>query len=190
MENDKFLYRENYKTKITIIVILSFILSLLKSKAIEWDVQSLCDYHATILTVNSILCGFSLTNLGVLISISDDQLVEKLKGTSILIKRNTAISYVVVFGIVSIICAFIFILNVNYESLLPFPIDPEVKTQFKIFINYIEIISLIASIFYFVVSVKLMLKLLRYIYIPKKGKTKGEMEEIKKTLAESSKHQK
>ena len=45
------------------------------------DVQN--EFHMDILTVNSIFCGFELTNLGILVSLTSDDAVKKLKGTEV-----------------------------------------------------------------------------------------------------------
>ena len=45
------------------------------------DVQN--EFHMDILTVNSIFCGFELTSLGILVSLTSDDAVKKLKGTEV-----------------------------------------------------------------------------------------------------------
>lgn len=58
-------------------------------------------YHSNILIINSIINGFALTNLVILLKISDDKIIKKLDGTDILKKRNDIIEKSIVFGMVS-----------------------------------------------------------------------------------------
>jgi hypothetical protein len=137
------------------------------------------DYHSNILTINSVLSGFSLTNLGILISISGDQLVEKLKGTDILIKRNTLISHSICFGAISIVASLMFVLNINIEKF------PAVTEFIYGYLFIIEITSMLLSITYFLLSVKKMIQLLTYIYIPKNQFTCEEITRIKEQMKNS-----
>ena len=95
------------------------------------------DYHTDILTVNSIFCGFALTNLGILLTISDDQLIKKLEGTDILQKRNSVIGHSIIFGAISIFISMFWVLKINFNFLR------------KIFNE--EIISMICELLFYIV---------------------------------------
>ena len=109
-------YNKNYKSKIIIVLLISVILGFIgyyKNVFIFEYPPNADDYHMNILTINSILSGFSLTNLGILISISDAQLIKKLEGTDLLNKRNVVISYSIIFGSMSIVASLLFIFKIN-----------------------------------------------------------------------------
>lgn len=60
-------YNKNYKSKIIIVLLISVILGFIgyyKNVFIFEYPPNADDYHMNILTINSILSGFSLTNLG------------------------------------------------------------------------------------------------------------------------------
>ena len=88
----KFLYKQNYVTKILGVGLMAVILCIFAHKmnyiVIPMPQDNIPEYHTNILTINSIFSGFALTNLGILLTMSDDQLIKKLEGTDILKKRN------------------------------------------------------------------------------------------------------
>ena len=96
----KFLYKQNYITKILAIGLISAILCIFAHKAnyivIPMPQNDIPEYHTNILTINSIFSGFALTNLGILLTMSDDQLIKKLEGTDILKKRNIVIGHSII----------------------------------------------------------------------------------------------
>lgn len=187
----KYIYNENYKNKITCLIIVCVLLTVAQHfwgyELFVYPTNKANEYHGTILTVNSILSGFSLTNLGVLINISSDQLIEKIKGTDILTKRNTVILHSVIFGVISIFSSLLFIVKFHR-------IDNEIFLQcakvLKIYIYDMEIISLIISIAYFLLSVKKMTELISYVYVPKKIYTKEKIDKISKQMDKSVKNDK
>ncbi len=177
-------YNKNYKSKIIIVLLISVILGFIgyyKNVFIFEYPQNADDYHMNILTINSILSGFSLTNLGILISISDAQLIKKLEGTDLLNKRNVVISYSIIFGSMSIAASLLFIFKINIAGASIFKNDG-VLFMFKNIVYTIEMISLFLSIIYFMLSVKKMIQLLSHIYIPKKSYSKEKEEKIRKQM--------
>ena len=179
------LYNKNYRRNIVIFFIITFCVFIIGETFHFYifiiNVGNEAQYHSNILTMNSILSGFSLTNLGILISISSDQLVEKLKGTDILIKRNTLISHSICFGSISIIASLLFVLNINI------PLVPYLSTMFYNYLFTVEISSLFLSIVFFLLSIKKMIELLTYIYVPKKQYTCDKIERIQEQMKNSVK---
>lgn len=143
--------------------------------------QEIKEYHLDILTINSIFSGFALTNLGILLSISDDQLVKKLEGTDILQKRNVVIVHSIIFGAISIFLALLFTLNINIEVIRGL-IGEKTTKIFHSFCFYLEIVSLCVSIMYFILSIKKMVNLLAYIYVPKPKFNDEVIQELKQKL--------
>lgn len=176
----KIVYRKNYMGKVLLLFLFSAIVCAI-SKFTDFclfyiDIGNPVEYHFNIITVNSILSGFSLTNLGVLISVSSDQLIEKLKGTDILIKRNILISYSIIFGAISIFISLLFVLNFELA------INNIVIELIHEFLFALEICSLILSIIYFLLSLRKMIQLLSYIYVPRNKYSEEKIELIKKQL--------
>ena len=183
MKISKYLYKKDYYVKVVIIMLIALIICLagnLSGKYIfSVEINDPVEYHFKILTINSILSGFSLTNLGILISISGDQLVEKLKGTDILLKRNILISYSIIYGAISIFMSLLFVVNINISI-------PTIAKEY--ILNYfliLEMMTLFLSIIYFLLSVRKMIQLLSYIYIPKKIYTCDKIDAIRKQMDES-----
>ena len=179
----RMLYGKNIKRKVIIIIFFCFILECIEYRFnyqfFVYPQDEELNYHATILTVNSFLSGFSLTNLGILMSISADQLIEKLKGTDILLKRNTVILNSIIFGALSIFVSLAFVVRVDIN------LKEHVNYFIKNFAFNVEIFSLVISIIYFLVSIKKMSELLSYIYVPKKIFSKSAIEDIRDILDKS-----
>lgn len=183
----RFLYKTNYITKLFIVGIASIALCILSHKAnyviIPMPKKNVSEYHSGILTINSIFSGFALTNLGILLTMSDDQLIKKLEGTDILKKRNVVIGHSIIFGAVSIFISVFWVLKVNL-SFASGIIGKENFLLVKEFCFYMEVISLIVSIFYFLLSVEKMIQLLNLLHIPRKRYTDKQINELKKKIFE------
>ncbi len=185
MKLSKYLYKKNYYIKVCFVLIISLLICLIGNIFHVYifviNIRDPIEYHFKILTVNSILSGFSLTNLGILISVSGDQLVEKLKGTDILLKRNTLISYSIIFGSVSIFISLLFVVNININ------INSVFSTYIGNYFFILEMLSLFISIIYFLLSVRKMIQLLSYLYVPKKIYTCDKVIKIKQQMEDSVK---
>lgn len=104
-----------------------------------------------------------MTNLVILLKISDDKIIKKLDGTDILKKRNDIIEKSIVFGMVSMCISLLWILKVNF-GFIPIIIGRKCFLLVKEFLFYIEVMSFGISIFYFLMSVKKIMQLLNLIY--------------------------
>ena len=176
----KFLYKQNYVTKILGVGLMAVILCIFAHKmnyiVIPMPQDNIPEYHTNILTINSIFSGFALTNLGILLTMSDDQLIKKLEGTDILKKRNIVIGHSIIFGAISIFISVFWVLKIN--------LGKEYFLVIREFFFYIEIISLVISIFYFLLSVEKMIQLLNLLHIPRKRYTDKQVDELKKRIFE------
>lgn len=183
MKLRKYLYKSNYCSKIIFLLVFSFLFCLFENffncDLFTIKITDPVEYHFKILTINSILSGFSLTNLGILISITNEELVKKLAGTDILLKRNILISYSIIFGSISIITSLIFVININIK----FP--ALVKNFLSDYFIILEIVSLYISIFYFLLSLRKMLQLLTYLYKPQKKYIGEKRRHLENQLAKS-----
>ena len=181
----KFLYKQNYMTKILVIGLISAILCMFSHKAnyivIPMPQNDIPGYHTNILTINSIFSGFALTNLGILLTMSDDQLIKKLEGTDILKKRNVVIDHSTIFGAISIFISVFWVLKINL-SFFSTLIGKECFLVIREFFFYVEIISLVISIFYFLLSVEKMIQLLNLLHIPRKRYSDKQVDELRKRI--------
>jgi len=179
------IYNKNYRMNIILFFVITFCIFIF-GKITDFYlflvyIEDKSAYHSSILTINSILSGFSLTNLGILISISGDQLVEKLKGTDILIQRNTLISHSISFGAISILASLMFVLDINI------PILEKLTVTIYEYLFIVEMLSLFLSIMFFLLSIKKMIQLLTYIYVPKKQYSYDKIKRIREQMKNSVK---
>lgn len=186
----KFIYKQNYIIKLIWLMIISLLLCLLSYftgyVVIPQPINDIASYHSNILTINSIFSGFALTNLGILISITDDQLIKKLEGTDILRKRNIVIGHSIIFGAVSIFISMFWVLKVNI-SFLNGILGIKIIKELQEFFYYLEVFSLIISILYFLLSIKKMIELLELIHVPKQRYSEQQIEEMKNKINKSEK---
>lgn len=180
----KYVYEKNYTSKIAVLVIFSALLCIVSHfgnyRLIYMPTEDIAKYHMDILTINSIFSGFALTNLGILLSITDDQLIKKLEGTDILQKRNIVIGHSIIFGAISIFLSMFWVLKVNFVFL-----DTLIGKKAEIlreFFYYIEMFSMIISILYFILSIKKMIELLSLVHVPKRKYTDKQVEDMKKKI--------
>lgn len=180
----KFIYKQNYIAKLLILAFFSAVLCTVSHFFNYYFIcmpkKNIAEYHIDILTVNSIFSGFALTNLGILLSITDDQLVKKLEGTDILQKRNIVIGHSIIFGAVSIFLSMFWVLKINFEFIEIFA--GKLAGILREFFYYVEIFSLIISILYFILSIKKMIELLSLIHVPKKKYTNEQIDNMKKKI--------
>lgn len=181
----EYLYNKNYTFKVILVLIISLIVCLIGNifhfYLFVINISDPIEYHFKILTINSILSGFSLTNLGILISVSGDQLIEKLKGTDILVKRNILISYSIIYGSFSIFISLIFVVNIDIK------LNKVLLGYISNYFLILEMFTLFLSIVYFLLSVRKIIQLLSYIYIPKKTYTPEKYNRIKQQMEDSIK---
>lgn len=186
----QFVYGKAYRKKVIIICLISILICLLNNYAgyelIPIPHKNVKGYHLDILTINSIFSGFALTNLGILLSISDDQLVKKLEGTDILMKRNTVIAHSIIFGAISIFVSLLFVVNFNISGVIDL-IGDKICDNVKRFLFNVEIAALFVSILYFILSIKKMIELLSIIYVPKRKYNDEQIDNMKKRLENKEK---
>jgi len=179
-----FIYKKNYTSKVVIVVFCAWLLAIITGlcgvEMFEMPIDEVAEYHSNILTINSIFSGFALTNLGILLTISDEQLINKLAGTDILSKRNTVIAHSIIFGTVSILISLINMLGVGRE------IVDILNDSFKQMILRwgfnIEILALCISVMYFIISIKKIIELLNHIYVPKRKYSGEEIKAMKEQI--------
>ncbi|WP_312061115.1 hypothetical protein [Anaerotignum sp.] len=130
-------------------------------------------FHFNILTVNALFGGFLYTNYSLLIGLSDNSIINKIKNTDILEKRNAHILKGILYSVISIISALFIVLKCN-------SLNSEAVESFHInlILNF-EIVFLCFTILYFTISLIEMHKLVSEINKSISKKSDDEIEKIK-----------
>lgn len=152
--------------------------------------KEITDFHFNLITINSIIAGFSFTNLGILISLSDADLVKKISGTSIIPRKNKVLIMSVISCCISIFLSLIFVLKLD-ETIFE-PILMIFPSKYKAFENFcylmytLCIAFLVSGIIMFAKSIKEMSNLLLKIYISKPNLKKEDIDMFHRLLKEDS----
>lgn len=177
-----FIYKQNYKVKIFLLFAMAAGLCVVSEivgyEIIPMPIKNVSEYHSNILTINSVISGFTLTNLGILLSIADDQLIKKLEGTDILQKRNIVMGYSMIFGAISIFVSVFWVLKINLSFVRKI-ISSELFSLAEEFFFHVEILSLLMSIFFFLISIAKMIQLLGLIHVPRRKYSEEQVNKLK-----------
>ena len=177
--------KRDYLFRIAIVAVVSLILSfmrqILQISIVPMPQGDTVNYHIQVLTISSVFCGFSLTNLTLLIEVHSEEIVKKLKGTDILQKRNIRISYSIMYGAISAFIAVLWVLRVN-SGLITKIIGIGGASFLKDFLFNVEIVSLLLCIIYFMISSKNMIELVSIIHKPQKKMTDEEVKKYQEKL--------
>ncbi len=161
--------KKDYLRRIVIVAVISVILTCIRQTLqysfVPMPQNDIVNYHIQVLTISSVFCGFSLTNLTLLLEVHNEKMAEKLKGTDILQKRNISISYSIMYGAISAFIAVLWVLRVN-SSLINRLIGIGGVSLLKDFLFNVEIISLLLCIICFMISSKKMIELVSIIHKP------------------------
>ena len=179
------LYDYPVKKQIVVVVFISVLLGIIQNKFNIFIVSKLKAENTQFdfLTVSSIFCGFALTNLGIIISISNEEIIKKLRNTNLLEIRNRIIKLSIAFSACSMVVSIIYICGV-YEGLLG--AVNAISEQIEYFYLYLDnmicifgIISFLVSVFYFIWSLIKMIDLIDSVYKSKNRYNKEQIERIK-----------
>ncbi|WBW95266.1 hypothetical protein [Oceanirhabdus sp. W0125-5] len=132
-----------------LIVSLLMVFLMIKHGILEVDSTLTTSDHFNFLTINSILAGFLFTGLGIMISGLSKEKVLRLESAGYLDKYYFAIYTAIFLNILSIVAAIMIIYNEKYNT-----ID---------FILYMEQISLLLSIIFFIKSMNNLRKIINKI---------------------------
>ena len=105
--------------------------------------------HIDFITISTVFVGFSFTALGMLLGLSSENLIEKIKNTCILMDKVGRIICSIVFFIISVAISLLFVLGVNPSNFMS-----EDKGLLLDGMFYVWCVGcLIVGIFYFIYSV-------------------------------------
>lgn len=130
-------------------------------------------FHFSLITVNALFGGFLYTNYSLLIGVLDNKIVEKVRNTSIIEKRNQNILRGIMYATISATAGLLTIL---------IPMESYFLLMIKSLMVNIEIVFLFFLIFFFVLSLIEMHILIKHISMPINKKTKEEIAAVKKII--------
>lgn len=135
-------------TPILIASVSTIIVEWLGVALVEIPIDSA--FHFGLMTVNALFGGFLYSNYGLLVGLSDNKLIQKVKCTSIMEKRNTHVLCGIVYATVSVLCGLAIALlgNSLHSFIVCFAING-------------EIVFMIAAIAFYLLSLSEMNRLLK-----------------------------
>lgn len=139
-------------------------------------------FHFNLITVNALFGGFLYTNYSLLIGLLDNSLVEKIKNTDIVQKRNRHILKGILYATVSVVAGLYLVLIVPAES--------GIKHTAYVFMQNAEIFFMAFLIFYFLLSLYEMSVLIKNAHNSRGSKTDKELKELKTEIKNNSTKQK
>lgn len=174
-----------YLLRIAIVAVISLALCFIRQislfSIVPMPQDDTVNYHIQVLTISSVFCGFSLTNLTLLLEVHSEKIAEKLEGTDILQKRNISISYSIMYGAISAFLAVFWVLHINIDPANKL-IGEGLVSLIKSFLFNVEIISLLLCIICFMISSKRMIELVSIIYKPKPNIPEEDVKDYQKRI--------
>ena len=113
------------------------------------------------ITISTVFAGFSFTALGLLLGLSSEKLIERIKNTSIVINKVNRILISIIFFVicVGISLSFVIFIDTNLFT------TEKYLTNFSIILYFMCIGYLICGIIYFIYSVYELYDLIKRVYI-------------------------
>lgn len=137
-------------------------------------VQRQIDY----VTISTVFAGFSFTALGLLLGLSSEKLIERIKNTTIIMKKVNRVVMSIVFFILSVSISLIFILGI--DQIISIGENRQIYLSYGLY--FLSIGYLIAGICYFVYSVKELFDLIKRIYDYNTSKSNHVIDDAKKQM--------
>lgn len=129
------------------------------------------NFHFSMMTVNALFGGFLYSNYGMLVGLLDNETIQKVKGTSIMTRRNTQVLCGIVYATLSVVCG-LFIALVGIKDGVIW------KWTYYWAVNS-EVVFMIASMIFYLLSLKEMNQLVKALYKSGGHLSKSEVAAIK-----------
>lgn len=146
----------------------------LKSKELWFQIPSGSSFHFNLITVNALFGGFLYTNYSLLVGVLEHPIIKKVEKTDIIKKRNSHILNGIICSVISVICGILIIL-------FPSKCTPLQQAIVSFFENA-EIIFMAFLIFYFLLSLYEMQKIIKTIHPSSNNKEIKEINELKERI--------
>ena len=131
-------------------------------------------FHFNLITVNALFGGFLYTNYSLLIGLLDNSIIEKVRNTNIIEKRNTHILKGIVFATGSVVAGLFMVLT-------PIGLSGMLKIL-RCFMLNVEIVFMAFLIIYFLLSLYEMNILIKNTNNPKGKKSEEEIIALKEKI--------
>lgn len=126
------------------------------------------------ITISTVFAGFSFTSLGLLLGLSSEKLIEKIRNTDIIMNKVGRIMKSIIFFILSVIVSLFFVLGLNKSLISNVQISSVIDSILYIFsVGY-----LIGGIGYFIYAVYELYDLVKRIYGYNKEETNKMLDKV------------
>ncbi len=150
------------------------------------DPKDLVDLQVDFITISTVFAGFSFTTLGLLLGLSSEKLIERIKDTSIVSRKVDKMMTSITYFLISVFVSLIFILGVNESIFGNLPIFDGINSLLYV----IGIGYLFFGIVTFIISVYGLYDLIKRIYQFNRNKSLQKIEAARKTFEEKKKETK
>ncbi len=174
------------KKRIISFVVYSILLLVIGIVNLKWKFiqipksDEIVNQQIDYITISTVFAGFSFTALGLLLGLSSEQLIEKIKNTDIIMDKVGRIISSIVFFILSVVVSLFFVLGLD-DSLIA---NEEVLLLVDNVLYVVGVGYLICGIFYFVYAVYELYDLIKRVYGYNKKITAERIDVAKKQMEE------
>lgn len=173
----------------TVVVIVSVLLGILAALNLKFNYiavpvsDDMVGRQIDFITISTVFAGFSFTALGLLLGMSSEKLIERVKNTNIISDKVDRIITSIVFFVMSVIVSLYFVLGLNNSLFKEIAIlEATNNVVYILGIGY-----LIAGIIYFVYSVYELQDLIQRVYSFNRNSNEKQIEKAKEELEKNSK---
>lgn len=143
------------------------------------SIPAVSDFHFGLMTVNALFGGFLYSNYGMLVGLLDNETIQKVKGTSIMARRNALVLAGIVYATLSVISGL-------YITLIGIKAGCVYEWLFCLMINC-EIVFMIAAMVFYLLSLVAMNQLVKALYGTNKKLGKRKIKQIKDEIINAGK---
>lgn len=157
-----------------LLIVITLFSFLFKFELLKLDMDS--SFHFSLITINSIFAGFLYTNYSLLLGLSDNEVVKKLKNSTLIEKRNKHILSGILSAVISVIAGLVIVIIQFDTKSIP-------QKYVKDFLVELELLYMALSIIFFLLSIKEIHVLIQAINSSNHKKTDEELDEIRKNIS-------
>lgn len=159
---------------IIIILIVSVIFFPFFNRQTTFTIENISDLLLFFITINSILCGFSTNNESKILSITSEEIIQKLKGSGIIKERENLVTLNFKVSVLSILIS-----SVLYMVIMMKIFE---KIEFLKVLVYILMILTIIGGYLFIKSSSKIKKIIKIVYDDKCPYSEEEKNELKNKI--------
>lgn len=131
-------------------------------------------FHFGLMTVNALFGGFLYSNYGMLVGLLDNDTIQKVKGTTIMARRNALVLAGIVYATLSVVCGL-------YITLVGIGASGTYEWLFCWMING-EVVFMIAAMVFYLLSLIEMNRLVKALYNTGERLGKRRISQMKKRI--------